>query len=204
MANCSLNAGVSKCRERMIMAIQYGTDEWFRLYEEEVSKRLKTPPPYIFFTPEWITLFQKAIREDTLYQKVAEGWEGTVCLHVEKKPKYGLDVDLYLLLDLWHGDCRSAMLVPPDVGEAADYVITASLDHWIKIGRKELDTVKGMMQRKLKLKGSLPSMVRYVKASNRLTEISAEVGGKFPDELTPEGIEELRQVVRDLGSKLLA
>lgn len=186
------------------MSIKYGTDEWVREYEAEVSKKLKTSPPYIFFTPEWASLYQQAITTDPLYRKVAAGWEGTVCLHVEKKPKYGLEIDLYLLLDLWHGECRSARLVPPDVGEAANYVITASLDHWMKIGKKELDTVKGMMQRKLKLKGSLPSIVRYVKASNRLAEISAEVGGKFPDELTPGEIEGLREMVKDLGGKLLA
>ncbi|MDI6874723.1 SCP2 sterol-binding domain-containing protein [Candidatus Solincola sp.] len=186
------------------MTIAYGTEEWEKAYQEEVTKRMESEPkPYIYFTPEWVALYEKAIQEDATYKELAKNWEGSVVLHVEKAPQYGLDIDLYIFLDLWHGECRKARIVPPEVGEAGDFVITGSADRWMEVGRGQLDPVKGMMQGKLRLKGDLPTIVRYVKAAVRLTEISQMVGGKYPDELTPEEVEGLRATVKDLAGRFL-
>jgi putative sterol carrier protein len=185
------------------MALVYGTDEWEKEYLAEVARRMEQPPPYIYFIPEWAILYERAIKQDAQYKELAKDWEGTVCLHVEAKPEYGMDNDFYLLMDLWHGDCRSARVVPPEAGKAADYVITGSMDCWVQVGRRQLDTVKGMMQGKFRLKGNLPTIVRYVRASTRLTDISADVGGRFPDELTAVEVQELRKVVQGLSAKFL-
>ena len=48
--------------------------------------------------------------------------------------------------------------------------------------RKELDPVKGMMQGKLKLKGDLPTIIRYVKAANELVNLAQTVPTEFVDE----------------------
>jgi putative sterol carrier protein len=45
-----------------------------------------------------------------------------------------------------------------------------------------LEPVKGMMQGKLKLKGDLPTIVRYVKASQELVECTTKIETKFLDE----------------------
>jgi hypothetical protein len=59
-----------------------------------------------------------------------------------------------------------------------------------------------MMQGKLKLKGDLPTIVRAVKASARLVDLSAEVGGTFPDEISTEQLEELRGQLNPLREKI--
>ncbi len=185
------------------MALKYGTDEWESEYQAVLAKRSEKPPPYIYFTPEWVALFEKIIQEDVEYREAAKDWEGTVVLHVEAAPDYGLDVDLYIFMDLWHGDCRSVRIVPPDTGEAGDFVITGSLERWTQVGKKELDSTKGMMQGKLKLKGDLPTIVRAVRASQRLTDLSAEVGGKYPTDLSDEDKVELKASVKDMTEKLI-
>lgn len=185
------------------MALKYGTDEWESEYKAAIAERMKTPPPYIYFTPEWVALYEKAVQEDEEYREAAKDWEGSVVLHVEADPQYGLEVDLYVFMDLWHGDCRSMRIVPPEAGEAGDFVISGALERWIQVGKKELDSTKGMMQGKLKLKGDLPSIVRAVRASQRLTDLSASVGGKYPNELTPEEIDEFRGIVKELSEKFL-
>jgi len=184
------------------MAYTYGTDEWEEAYKTEVAKRMESEPqPYIYFTPEWVAVFEKAIQEDAEYKDVAKAWEGTVVLHVQQKSEYGLDQDLFVYLDLWHGECRSARIVPRATGEAGDYVITGAMDRWIQVGKKELDPVKGMMQGKLKLKGDLPTIVRNVRAASRLVDISSEIGGKYPDELNADEVESLRSVVSSLSEE---
>lgn len=185
------------------MALQYGTDEWEQEYQAVVAEKSKSPPPYIYFTPEWVALFEKAIQMDEVYKEAAKDWEGSVVLHVEPDPERGLEFDLYVFMDLWHGECRSVRIVPESAGLAGDFIISGSLDRWTQVGKRELDAVKGMMQGKLKLKGDLPTIVRAVRAAQRLTDISAEVGGKFPPDLPQGEIPEFRQINNELAERFL-
>lgn len=44
------------------MVLTYGTEEWEKAYQEELAKRMESEPkPYIYFTPEWVALYEKAI-----------------------------------------------------------------------------------------------------------------------------------------------
>ena len=184
------------------MALQYGSDEWEQAYKEMISERTASPPPYIYFTPEWVAVYEKTIQEDDAYKEAAKTWEGSVVLHATAEPELGFDDDLYIYMDLWHGECRWAKIIPKEAGEAADFVITGSLERWMQVARKQLDVIKGMMQGKLKLKGDLPTIVRAVKASARLVDLSADVGGTFPDELSAEQLEELRGQLNPLREKI--
>lgn len=80
-------------------------------------------------------------------------------------------------------------LVPRSVGEAGDYVLTADYHRWKQVMTGELDATKGMIQGKIKLKGNLPTIVRYAKAATRLTELVAMVDTVFLDEMSPEEVE---------------
>ena len=64
----------------------------------------------------------------------------------------------------------------------ADFVITAPYSRWKQVMQKELDPTKGMMQGKLKLKGDLPTIVRYTRASQEMTECTTRIPVEFPDE----------------------
>jgi putative sterol carrier protein len=184
------------------MAHTYGTEEWDKAYTEYVAARLESQPqPYIYFTPEWVTLYEKAVQEDAQYKEVAKAWEGSVVLHIQAKPEYGLDKDVYLFMDLWHGDCNYMKIVPAETGQNGDFVITGTIDRWITVGKKQLDPVKGMMQGKLKLKGDLPTIVRNVRAAMRLVDLSADVGGKYPDELSPDEVASLSTMMGELSEQ---
>lgn len=174
------------------MALEYGTDEWEKAYQEMIAERSQTPPPYIYFGPEWVALYEKTIQNDQVYKDAAKTWEGSVVIHITPAPEMGIDKDLYVFMDLWHGECNSMRIVPAEKGESGDFVVTGSMERWIQVGKKQLDTIKGMMQGKLKLKGDLPTIVRAVKAAARLVDVSADIGGIFPDELTPEQVAEFR------------
>lgn len=175
------------------MAYTYGTAEWENAYQALVKERLeKMTKPYSMGTPEWVDTYEKLIQEDAEYKELAKNWEGTVVIHIMANPAVGLDDDIFMLMDLWHGDCRSVRLVPREVGESADYVLSGELERWEAVMARELDTTKAMMQGKLKLKGDLPMIVRYVKASTRLTELSARIDSKFLSQLTDQEREEFR------------
>jgi putative sterol carrier protein len=174
---------------RDAVTLHYGTREWETEYNAELARRMEEPPPYIHFTPEWVYLYEKAVQEDADYKEAAKNWEGTVVLHITPSPDHGLDYDIYILMDLWHGDCRSMRVVPTEVGEAGDYIISGALERW---AMSRGDTNKAVMQGKLSLRGDVGNLVRAAKAAKRLTELSSGIGGNYPLLLTPEEIEGYR------------
>jgi putative sterol carrier protein len=177
------------------MALTYGTDEWIQEYNKLVEERLKNGPPYVFGTPEWVATYEKLVQNDEAYKEAAKTWEGSVVLRVLPKPDIGLDRDLYIFMDLWHGDARYFRIVPPEVGESGDFVITGEYERWKQVMAKQLEPTKGMMQGKLKLKGDLPTIVRAVKAAVRLVELSGMVDTIMPDE-EPAAAENIREVLK--------
>ena len=172
------------------MSYTYGTQEW----EESFSKLMRDlleveREPYILGTPSWIATYEALIQGDEEYRKLAKDWEGGVVIHITAEPDVGLEHDMYLLIDLWHGDCRGVRLVPSEAGEGGDYVLTAAYERWKQVMTGELDVVKGLMQGKIKLKGHLPTIVRYNKAAVRLVELVATIKTIFLDEMDAEEIE---------------
>ena len=184
------------------MSYTYGTPEWDKefvaLAEERMEKEKK---PYIIGSPEWILSFEKALQEDKKYRDAAKKWEGTVVIHMVGDAKSGIPEDLYVLLDLWHGDCRSVRLVPADVGRNGDYVLTADLDKWQAVLKGELNAIKGMMKGQIKIKGNLTKMVRFAKAANRLVEVTSLVEAKFPNELNEEEFEKMQALLDEMRPK---
>ncbi len=181
------------------MTYAYGTTEWEDSFVKLMEDLLQAErEPYILGTPAWIATYEKLIQNDAEYRKLAQGWEGSVIIHIEAAPDVGLDDGMYLLIDLWHGDCRSVRLVPTQAGEDGDYVLTAAYDRWKQVMTKDLDVVKGLMQGKIKLKGHLPTIVRYNKAAVRLVDLVATIPTIFLDEMAPEEVEAFKPWVEFL------
>jgi putative sterol carrier protein len=135
-----------------------------------------------FPSPEWMAEYVERINGSNEYREAAATWEGDVAYVIEAEPDKGIGQDVWAWLDLWHGECREAKIVTPEEGEKARFVIRAPYSRWKEVIKKELDPVKGMMQGKLKLRGDLPTIVRYVKAANELVNLAQTVPTEFPDE----------------------
>jgi putative sterol carrier protein len=135
-----------------------------------------------FPSEEWLKEYVQRINDSEGYREAAATWEGDVAYVIEAEPDKGVAGDTWAWLDLWHGECREGKLVTPDEGEKARFVIRAPYSRWKEVIKKELDPVKGMMQGKLKLKGDLPTIIRYVKAANELVNLAQTVPTEFPDE----------------------
>jgi putative sterol carrier protein len=135
-----------------------------------------------FPSEEWLEEYVSRINASDAYREAAATWEGDVCYVIEAEPNRGVPEEAWAWLDLWHGECRQARMVAPDEGERASFVIRAPYTRWKEVIRRELDPIKGMMQGKLKLRGDLPMILRYLKAANELVNLAASVPTDFPDE----------------------
>jgi putative sterol carrier protein len=137
---------------------------------------------YDAYSPEWAQAFKDEINKSPVYKQAAAGWEGTVGLVVLAEPDKNVPEDMGIFLDLWHGEARDVGIVSRAEAEKAAFVITGSYSRWKKVATKQLDATKGIMLGQLKLRGNFPTIVRYTKASQELTECTTRVPVKWPDE----------------------
>jgi len=136
-----------------------------------------------FPSVEWVEEYKKQINSSEGYKKAAATWTaGAVALVTSAKPEIGINEDVGIWLDLHQGVCREAKIVTAEEAQKAPFCITADYARWKQVIKKELEPVKGMMQAKLKLKGDLPTIVRYVKAAQELVECTTRIETKFLDE----------------------
>jgi putative sterol carrier protein len=185
---------------------QPGTKEWDENYARLVEERKKTEPqPYVVGTPEWASEFEKKIQGDDKYKNAAKTWEGSCVLVFKAKPEAGIDDDVFVFMDLWHGECNSVKIVPSEIGRSGEYVLEGDYDRWKKILRKELNVVKEIATMKLKLVPfnfkKAAKLAAATQAAIRLVDLSGEVSDKFPDELETEEFEAFKALVKELKTE---
>ena len=134
------------------------------------------------FSPEFATAFKDEINKSSVYRQAGKGWKWTVGLVVEAAPDQKFPEAKCVYMDLNEGEARDIKIVSADEAGKCDFVISAPYSRWKQVMQKELDPTKGMMQGKLKLKGDLPTIVRYTRASQEMTECTTRIPVEFPDE----------------------
>jgi putative sterol carrier protein len=135
-----------------------------------------------FGTQEWLDEYRARINASASYREAAATWEGELAFGFDAEPDHNWPDTRYAVMDLWHGECRNAREADQAEADAAPFLISAPYSRWKQVVRGELDPIKGMMQGKLKLRGDLPTIVRYVKASNELVNLASAIPTEFPDE----------------------
>lgn len=137
----------------------------------------------LFPSEQWMKEYVEKINSSADYAEAAATWEGDIAYVFEAEPDKGVPEDVWSWADLWHGKCRDSKWgITAEEGEKSKFIIRAPYSRWKEVMKKELDPIKGMMQGKLKLKGDLPTIVRYVKASNELVNLASQVQTEFIDE----------------------
>jgi putative sterol carrier protein len=134
------------------------------------------------FSNEWAQQFKDEINRSTVYRQAARGWRWTVGLVVEAEPNRNFPESRGIVMDLVEVEARDIKVGSADEARACDFVITAPYSRWKQVATKELDATRGMLQGKLKLKGDLPTIVRYTKASQEMTECTTRVPVTWPDD----------------------
>jgi putative sterol carrier protein len=138
---------------------------------------------YKFPSKEWVEEYGKKLNESAEYKVSGKDWHaGPVALVVMKDESIGLKRDFGIWLDIDGGSCREAKAVSKAEAEKAPFVIYGEYGRWKQVVQAELDPIQGMMQGKLKLKGDLPTIVRFIKAAQDMVKAAEKVPTEFLDE----------------------
>src|SRR5919206_2879647 len=136
----------------------------------------------VFPSEQWVDDLAGRVNASADYRRAAATWEGDIAFVIGAEPDRGVREDVWVRLDLWHGECRAGGIVAPDDGARCRYVLRAPYSRWKEVVRGRLDPIKAMLQGKLKLQGDLPTIVRHVRAANELVRITSSVPTEFVDE----------------------
>ena len=132
---------------------------------------------YKFPSEEWIKAFKEELNKNEAYAEAAKDWEGDFLFIVT--PDEGLDREYVFYVDLWHGKCRDACIVPSRDAKKAEFVYEGKYSNWKKLIAGELDPIQAVMTRKFKLSGNLAKVMRYTKAASELVKTASKVPTEF-------------------------
>jgi putative sterol carrier protein len=117
------------------------------------------------------------LNESDDYRSAAATWEGGVGLLLDDGEPAGRRA---VVLDLWHGACRSAGITDPDNLDAAEYVFRGSTPAWRQILTEGGSPVLALMTGKIRLaKGELTALLPYAGAARELLRLAGSVPTRF-------------------------
>jgi putative sterol carrier protein len=129
----------------------------------------------IFLSQDWMDRLSDKLNNDARYAQIASKWEGD--LKFEILPGGDLAQPVYLYLDLWHGACRQAKMLPGLQGVSSAFTLTATYDDITKLLTGKLDPMQALMTRKLRVQGSMAYMMRNVPILLDFVRCAREVTG---------------------------
>lgn len=120
---------------------------------------------YPFPSEEWLQALVEVLNSDERYSEVAKNWEGDMTVVIE--PEDGderNDLPVALYVDLWHGKCRSALLIDMEVEELpqAAFTLRAHIGNFERLFSGQLDPIQAMMTRRLRVEGNMAYMLRNI------------------------------------------
>jgi putative sterol carrier protein len=131
------------------------------------------------FTDEWADAWCRALNTSPAYRHAAAVWEGAVGL-VMARPTGEVRA---VLMDLWHGECRSARVVAPAELEGARYVIEAPAETWREMLALRASPLAALLTGKLRLtRGNIAELLPYVNAAKELVTTATGIETVFPDD----------------------
>jgi len=131
-----------------------------------------------FATEAWIKALQEELNKSEGYREAAKTWEGDFYFVVTAGD--GIPQDVYMYMDLWHGECREAIEVGDPSAKDPAFVMSAPVDVWRKVVEKKIDPIKGLMTRQLKLKGNMMKIMKAPKAAIELVECTTRIDTDWP------------------------
>lgn len=136
-----------------------------------------------FVTEEWAQAFRAQIEASPAYRKAGAGWtHGPIVLAVRAAPALGLPTAVGLWLDLSGGHCQQAKLVTMKEAERAPFCIEGEYADWKAVTQRRLDPIKAILTRKLSLRGSKLTLLRYIPAALALVDCALQVPVEFADD----------------------
>jgi hypothetical protein len=159
-----------------------------------------------YATPEWVAEVGKNYRANPDNQnKIFKGMTIFVTFRILADSKFGIDRDIYFCSHLVDGALQddSRLLSKEDAEKQSDFILSASPEIWKKLIQKRQGFVSLVMTGKIKLdKGLAPKLLSLAPKSGPLIEVFNKVDTEWPDEMSPQRLEQYKAQVKEFRERL--
>jgi putative sterol carrier protein len=131
----------------------------------------------IFPSEEWIELFKDSVNANAAYEDAAKTWEGDFLFIVQ--PDSALKEQAVFYVDLWHGKCREVALLRSGENKETAFIYEGPYANWVRLIKREIDPIQGLLTGKFKLKGDMLKVLRAVRAAKELVDTASRVPTEF-------------------------
>ncbi|HEX9638985.1 MAG TPA: SCP2 sterol-binding domain-containing protein [Acidobacteriota bacterium] len=136
----------------------------------------------LFGSQEWAAAVRARIQGDEAYRDAAKGWgmefNGNILFSIEAGGR--LDQPTHLLLELRDGDCLGARLLADPAAADVGFRLRGPWPAWKQVLNGELKPILAISLRKIRLEGSLPTLMKYVPAAQALLRCFSDVEAELP------------------------
>ncbi len=136
----------------------------------------------LFPSEEWVQELKTQLNTSPSYADAAKAWEGDFYFQVDPDKNSPIQQPVYLYMDLWHGECRSASVVNDKAEKNPAYVMSGGYSKWKKVVTAKLDPMQALVTGQLKLKGNMVMVMKNVKAAQEIVKACTRIDAEFADE----------------------
>lgn len=159
-----------------------------------------------YATPEWVQAMAEVYRANPENQnKTFKGMSLFLVFRVLPDPEFGLERDILFGTHLDDGVLQddSTIMSKKQAEQKADFILSASPETWKRVIMKQQGFVSAFMSGKIKLdKGSPPKIIALAPKSPAVVDCFHQVDTEWPDEMSPERLEEYRALVKEFTTRL--
>ncbi len=134
------------------------------------------------FSEEWCKEWKDMLNVNDAFAKYNKGWEGDLSGIIQADPDNNFPEEQYLYLHFHDGSCLDIKMISKEKAQECKFILSGPYIRWYQVAKGDLDAVKAMMQGKLKLKGNLPYVVRYIKGVQESIRTMQEIESNYPNE----------------------
>ena len=157
-----------------------------------------------YCTPEWLEESARVYRATPRFQEELEKVTVKVFYRIEAEPAWGIDQDILFGAIVNRGELEELGFFSEEAAQAtAEYIMAATPQEWKKILRRDSKFLTDFMLGKIRLEqGSKVGVLNLAPHANTFIDALTQVELRFPDELTPQELEEYRAYVKEFRTRL--
>ncbi|MCK4726174.1 MAG: hypothetical protein KAT29_10235 [Anaerolineales bacterium] len=158
---------------------------------------------YRYCTPEWLEESKRAISQPKFQQQLSK-LSTKIYYRVKAEPDWGIDADIIFGAVVDRGEVLElGFYSDQDAKREAEFIMAATPQEWKKILRKENKFLTDFMLGKISLEqGSKVGVLGVAPYANIFVDALTQVDLQFPDEMSPDELEEFRTYVNEFRSEL--
>jgi putative sterol carrier protein len=155
-------------------------------------------------TPEWLEASAAASQADPSVQQELASLTTKICFRIKAEPTWGLEEDLIFAGYLTKGVLdKLAFVDEEEAKREANYIMAATPAEWKKLLRKEAKFVTEFMLGRVSLEqGSKVGVFQIAPHSDTFIDVLTRAELQFPDEMSPEELDEFRAYVAQFRQEL--